>query len=126
MTMRKFKFHTFSPFFDDDLEVRVRDRLPANPAKGFVPVYVFEMRVAGTGEAAGELELRIGNTDLIRNYGGHLGYRVYVPFRGRHFAARACRLVVPVARRHGLTRCGSPATLKTPPHAERANGLAVS
>jgi tagatose 1,6-diphosphate aldolase len=33
---------------------------------------------------------------------GHISYRVFREHRGQHLAARACRLLVPLARRHGL------------------------
>ena len=50
----------------------------------------------------GTLSLRIGDdADLLR-YWGHIGYGVFPPARGNRYAERACRLVLPLARKHGL------------------------
>jgi tagatose 1,6-diphosphate aldolase len=52
---------------------------------------------------AGGIGLRIGSNQKIEMYYGHLGYHVYPPARGRHYAERSVRLLLPLARRHGLT-----------------------
>jgi tagatose 1,6-diphosphate aldolase len=39
--------------------------------------------------------------DLVM-FNGQMGYMVYPPARGRHFAERAVRLLFPLARRHGI------------------------
>jgi tagatose 1,6-diphosphate aldolase len=36
-------------------------------------------------------------------YGGHLAYGVHTDFRGHHYASRACRLLLPLAKRHGMS-----------------------
>jgi tagatose 1,6-diphosphate aldolase len=51
---------------------------------------------------AGGIGLRIGDSLNIVNLIGHIGYHVYPPVRGRHLAERACRLLLPLARRHGI------------------------
>jgi tagatose 1,6-diphosphate aldolase len=35
-------------------------------------------------------------------YGGHIGYAVDLEHRGHHYAERACRLVLALAKAHGL------------------------
>ena len=90
------------PLIDGDLTMRLADRMPAIPSLDLVPAYKFSLHLTATGEPVGKIDLRIGNTEHLRRYGGHIGYGVDVPYRGRHFAARACRLLRPVARHHGL------------------------
>src|SRR5437868_14474135 len=51
---------------------------------------------------AGAVGLRIGRTHAVEMYYGHFGYNVYPFARGRHYAERSCRLLLPLARRHGL------------------------
>lgn len=51
---------------------------------------------------AGGIGLRIGSTPELELYSGHIGYHVYPPARGRHFAERSCRLLLPLARAHGM------------------------
>jgi len=68
-----------------------------------VPYYTFDMRHADTGEYMGRIRLRVGwNEETIR-YAGQIGYAVEPVFRGNHYAERACRLILPLARRHGLS-----------------------
>ena len=35
---------------------------------------------------------------------GNVGYLIHKPWRGHHYAARACRLLFSLARRHGLEK----------------------
>jgi len=51
---------------------------------------------------AGGLGFRVGTTHTIEMYYGHFGYHVYPPARGWHFAERSCRLLFPLALRHGI------------------------
>ena len=71
-----------------------------------VPGYTFWMRLLPQYnppvEMAGGVSLRVGNTRDIELYFGHIGYGVYPPARGHRYAERACRLLVPLARAHGL------------------------
>jgi tagatose 1,6-diphosphate aldolase len=77
---------------------------PADSNKGWVPAYHFWMRnlSSTSGHCAGGIGLRIGNSDDILLYYGHIGYHVFPHHRGHHFAERACRLLLPIARHHGL------------------------
>jgi hypothetical protein len=47
---------------------------PADPVKNWVPYYVFHILSASTGHRAGEIQLRIGNTEHMRLYGGNVAY----------------------------------------------------
>jgi predicted acetyltransferase len=79
-------------------------RQPPNPAKGVVPEYHFWMHTTDRPELplAGGIGLRISNSLETQMYSGHIGYHVYPPARGRHYAERACRLLLPLARRHHI------------------------
>jgi len=71
---------------------------------GVVPAYHFWMRLPLAGPAiAGAIALRISNDSNTCLYYGHIGYHVYPLHRGHHYAARACKLLFPLARRHGLS-----------------------
>lgn len=68
-----------------------------------VPSYTYWMRwQGGMFEIVGSVSLRIGDTEDLRLYMGHIGYGVYPPARGYHLAERATRLLYPLARAHGL------------------------
>ncbi len=49
---------------------------------------------------AGSISLRIGHSPNLDFYLGHIGYHVLPPSRGHHYAERACRLLLPLARAH--------------------------
>jgi tagatose 1,6-diphosphate aldolase len=82
-------------------------RQPADPARGRVPAYHFWMRVDEgfnlSVTIAGGIGLRVGRTRDLEMFAGQIGYHVYPPARGHHYAERACRLLMPLARAHGLS-----------------------
>ena len=98
-----FHFHDPGPLSDDGLVLVLREEYPGDPAINYVPAYKFKMQLRDQPEEIGNIELRVGNTDSIVLYGGHIAYGVEPPYRGHHYAARACRLLLPLARSHGLT-----------------------
>jgi predicted acetyltransferase len=85
-----------------DLWLELRAREPAYPPRGWVPAYRFAMRLDGVDEVVGRLSFRVGSTHTIEHYAGHIGYEVTPEFRGARLAERSCRLVLPLARRHGF------------------------
>ena len=99
---KTFEFHDPGKLVDADLELVLAEKYPGNPDIGFVPAYRFKMRLAGGDQDIGHVELRVGNPRHIVMYGGHIAYGVLPEHRGHHYAARACRLLLPLARRHGL------------------------
>lgn len=66
-----------------------------------MPSYEFSMRARGAVGAVGDLSLRIGDTEALTQYGGHIGYGVGAEHRGHRYAARSVKLVMPLARLHG-------------------------
>lgn len=68
--------------------------------KGWVPAYHFNICLLD-GTQVGKIDLRIGHNQKLY-YGGNIGYRVDEPYRGHHYAAKACKLVLELARKHDL------------------------
>ncbi len=90
------------PLIDGDLSLIVRELYPGDPARSYVPAYRFKLTLTASGVEIGGIDLRIGNTERLVRYGGHIGYGVAEAYRGHHYAARACKLLFPLAQRHGF------------------------
>jgi len=88
----------------DFLRACPNGRQKANPADNIVPGYHFWMRVTNNPALpiAGGIGLRVGDNYDLAMFGGHIGYHVYPPARGHHYAERACRLLFPLARLHQI------------------------
>jgi predicted acetyltransferase len=101
--IRPFRFLDPGRLVDGELSLELIRQKPADPARGLVPSYDFAMRVAQEPKAlAGLINFRAGSTYALEMFGGHFGYGVEPPYRGDHCAERACRLLLPLARRHDL------------------------
>src|SRR3990172_7676606 len=98
----EFQFRDPGPLRDRELTAEVTARNPADPEKGWVPSYNFALRLEGVQECVGTIGLRVGMTRSLELYAGHLGYWIEPQWRGRHYAERGVRLVLPLAKRHGL------------------------
>lgn len=88
---------------DGVIRLRLVETRPADPVKAWVPYYVFHICGAEHGLRVGEIQLRVGETDRLRLYGGHISYGVRPEHRGQRFAARAVQLVMRLARQHGMS-----------------------
>ncbi|MBD1844167.1 GNAT family N-acetyltransferase [Cyanobacteria bacterium FACHB-63] len=97
-----FKFYDPDTLVKNDLELILVEKYLGDLNLGDVPAYKFKLIRQGSDRAIGHINLRIGNTHDIVMYNGHIGYSVHPDHRGHRLAARACRLVFPLAKQHGL------------------------
>jgi tagatose 1,6-diphosphate aldolase len=89
------------------LRLAPHGREPGDPARAWVPSYHFWMKVTAPDvpvRIGGGIAFRIGSNREIDTFVGNVGYHVYPPARGHHYAERAVRLLLPLARRHGMPR----------------------
>ena len=100
--MSDFRFNDYGVLTDGEIELVVSQKRPANPQKGYLPVYEFAIHLPGKPEAIGGVSLRVGNTEHVIKYAGHIGYGINERYRGNRYAARACNLVRQTALDHGL------------------------
>ena len=94
---------TFYPTDDlrtPEIFLRLDRTCEAQPEKGWVPAYYFSVCLAD-GTPVGRCDLRIGHNERLY-FGGNVGYAIDKAYRGHHYAAQACRLLLRQARKHGM------------------------
>ena len=96
MAARRRTFKEFAALTDGSVELRLRDVLARLPA------YQFTIHRCGAAPELGRVLLRLGADPTIALYAGNIGYAIEPAHRGHHHAARACRLLRPVALFHGV------------------------
>lgn len=87
---------------DGDLTLVLSESHGASPRHDDAPTYRFAMRHSEQGAHMGNLSVRAANTEYIVQIFGHIGYGVRPLFRGHRYAARACRLVLPILAHHQI------------------------
>ena len=94
-------FRRFRPEFTDGVIDLVPIRLfPPEEEMGFGEVYDYIIAPHGQRRQAGRISLRLGESPCVY-YFGHIGYHVDPPWRGHHYAARACALLEPLIAASG-------------------------
>ena len=86
--------------YDDEIKLVLKYTYIGNASKQLVPGYRFFICDHG-GKESGICDLRIGHNGRTY-FGGNIGYEIYEPYRGHHYAAKACRLLFELARKHDL------------------------
>jgi tagatose 1,6-diphosphate aldolase len=97
-----FNFHQPRLLADDQLQLHLRVTESAEESIRKVLTYRFDIHLKTTAGRIGHINLRVGETDLIKLYIGHIGYGIDEPHRGHHYAERACRILLPFAKENGL------------------------
>lgn len=85
---------------NEEIYLRLDRRAEGDPEKGWVPAYHFSICLPD-GTAVGHCDLRIGHNQKLY-YGGNIGYGVDEPYRGHHYAGKACKLLFELAQKHDL------------------------
>lgn len=86
---------------DHEIFLTLKETTDADPAKGWVPAYHFGICKQDNRAEVGICDLRVGHNQNLY-YGGNIGYTIYEPFRGNHYAGKACLLLFQLARKHGM------------------------
>ncbi|NLA58919.1 MAG: GNAT family N-acetyltransferase [Firmicutes bacterium] len=86
---------------DGEIYLHLDRTADANEEKGYVPAYYFKIMRCEDDAEVGTCDLRIGHNHNTK-YAGNVGYEVYEAFRGNHYAAKACRLLFKLAKKHNM------------------------
>lgn len=92
---------------DDTIYLMCTAKKPEIPEKKFVPSYEFAIYMNNV--KIGDIGLRIGYTGCGPDssslyYGGQIYYNINEKYRGNGYAGRACRLLLPVVKAHGMAK----------------------
>ena len=94
-------------FFDtgdlrnDEIFLKLVKAEKSKSKQRWAPCYLFKICLSDGGAEIGLCDFRIGNTEKLY-FGGNIGYRVYEPYRGFHYAAKACLLLFELAKKHKM------------------------
>jgi len=80
----------------EGVTLRLGRIVPAEVERRLSPYYHFGIFSEGT--EVGHINFRIGTSEHLQLYAGHIGYTVREPYRGHHYAFCACRAVAPFVR----------------------------
>lgn len=95
-----FLFYDTDDLRDHEIFLRLNRTCQADPRRKWLPAYYFDIYLLG-GEKIGYCDLRIGHNE--KTYiGGNIGYGIDEPYRGNHYAAKACKLLFNLAKKHGM------------------------
>ncbi|MBN1603190.1 MAG: hypothetical protein JW915_16395 [Chitinispirillaceae bacterium] len=83
---------------DDDLRLYFKEIKPATEPDTSVSAYHFSMQNIMTNEEMGGINIKTGYTENIEKYRGNIGFTVFEPYRGNHYSARSCILLLPVLK----------------------------
>jgi len=85
--MTGFAFLETDDLRGEELALRLESARGAQPEKRWLPAYYFDICLPD-GTRIGRCDLRIGHNDKTF-IGGNIGYTVFPPYRGHHYAAKA-------------------------------------
>jgi predicted acetyltransferase len=95
-----FMFFGTEDLKSDEIFLNLSKTSEAQPEKRWLPAYYFDICLLD-GTKVGHCDLRIGHNE--KTYmGGNIGYGIDEPYRGRRYAAKACRLLFAQAQKHRL------------------------
>ncbi len=96
--MDNFSFSdNFDYLTDGKIELKISGKYFGD--ENLLPFYYYD--IFYNNRFAGRISMRIGsNSDSY--YNGNIGYEIEEKFRGNNFAFKACKLVLQIAKAHGM------------------------
>lgn len=96
--MNNFRFSdNFDYLTDGEIELKISGKYFGD--EKLLPFYYYD--IFYNNRFVGRISMRIGsNSDSY--YNGNIGYEIEENFRGNNFAFKACKLVLQIAKAHGM------------------------
>ncbi len=86
--------------YNTEIKLVLEKTVEGDPERNWVPAYHFFIEDL-KGNKMGVCDLRIGYNENLY-YGGHIGYRIFPEYRGKHYAGKACLLLFQLAKKHNM------------------------
>lgn len=96
-----FRFKDVGYLTDGEIDLIIERKVPAHLEKFAAPSYHFQIKRHLMPFEIGKIDIRIGYNENTF-YGGNIGYEIYPPYRGHHYAAKACEIIKRIAELHGM------------------------
>ena len=96
-----FRFKGVGYLTDGEIDLIIEKKVPAHLEKFAAPSYHFQIKQHLMPYEIGKIDIRVGYNENTF-YGGNIGYEIYPPYRGHHYAAKACQIIKRVAQLHGM------------------------
>ncbi len=96
-----FQFKEVGYLTDGEIDLIIEKKVPAHLEKFAAPSYHFQIKKHLMPYEIGKIDIRIGYNENTF-YGGNIGYEIYPPYRGHHYAAKACEIIKRIAKIHGM------------------------
>ena len=89
----------YASLVSECLELKLIEFHPGNDAE--LPFYWYEIIPKELNKPVGKISIRLGN-NYHSCYNGHIGSEVDEEYRGHSYAYQAAKMVLPVAKEHGM------------------------
>jgi tagatose 1,6-diphosphate aldolase len=89
---------------DGEIDVIIKELKNGDPEKGRAPEYKFKILLHNTDVEIGHINLRLGNSEKVVNYIGHVGYGINEEHRGKKYSAKACNIIKNVIKDNSLNK----------------------
>lgn len=86
-----------TPLASGEVSLQFAGLVPGDASAGLVPYYHFRI-LHSDGTDVGHINFRVGDTDHVRLYAGHIGFQIHESSRGHAYAEAACRALGPYIR----------------------------
>lgn len=84
----------------EEISLRQIELAADDPQRKWDPAFHFDI-LDRTGTQVGGCNLRLGHSEALYSV-GNIGYKIDEPYRGHHYAGKACKLLFELARRQGM------------------------
>ncbi len=91
-------FDNFDLLTDGEITLKLSGKYSGD--KDLLPFYYYDIFLED--RFIGRISMRIGS-NFNSYYNGNIGYEIEENFRGNNYSFKACKLVLPIAKAHGMS-----------------------